>query len=455
MNMTMKAICKILAAAAITVAAAGCYEDFEMPAPVTRYDSDEAFERAFADEGLQCVTIERVKRQFTDVFRSISDTGNNNDSWSNTKTIKFGELSSLEKSTATDHITPWPEAAGYYIKGKVMSDDTQGNVYKSLFIYDGTAAIELKLTNGLALSYPQGSWVYVKLRDLYLGNYRMMLSIGEGPTSSYNVHGRKKHYANSNIENEKDIAAHVFAGRLDRIEASDIKFVDQSNYAELGEADLGRLICLRGVRCFYSNAATQEGTIHANSILSAGYGEVQTFPQWIDTNYTETPVMKPWYKWAFAYNGVNLYGSVCFTYHYDELVNGSASKSANEPGVYTVRSSGYSRFAGRPVPRDGARADITAIYGVYGTRYGYETYQLTVNNFEDMVFDDGAAAFLTDGTKDTNGDGVVDEHDSNEVLMLTPNGFTYDESAGKYVYNSDNDSYYVPSEESSDRTMAD
>lgn len=457
MNMIMKAICKILAAAAVMAAAAGCYEDFELPAPATRYDSDEAFLEAFADEGLECVTIAEVKAQFNKAFGSIENTGRNNDSWAQTKTVKFGELSALEKNTAADHISPWPEAANYYIKGKVISDDTQGNVYKSLFVYDGTAAIEIKLTNGVALSYPQGSWVYIKLRNLYLGNYRMMLSIGEGPTSSYNIHGRMKHYANSNIENEKEIAAHVFAGRLDRIKPEDIKVVDESNYTELGEADFGRLVCFKGVKCYYSVAKTQNGKAHPNPIIdNTNYNAAQKYPQWIDTNYEETPVTKVWYKWAYAVDGVNLYGSVCFTYHYDALANGTAGTVyCTTPGVYVVRSSGYSRFAGRPVPRDGAQADITAIYGVYGTNYGSETYQLTVNNFEDMVFYDGEAAFLTDGTKDTNGDGKVDEHDSNEVLAMTPNGFSYNEEEGSFVYNSDDDSYYVPSEESSDRTMAD
>lgn len=33
----------------------------------------------------------------------------------------------------------WPEASKYYIKGKVISSDRQGNIYKSLYIYDGTA----------------------------------------------------------------------------------------------------------------------------------------------------------------------------------------------------------------------------------------------------------------------------------------------------------------------------
>lgn len=96
----------------------------------------------------------------------------------------------------------WPEASKYYIKGKVISSDRQGNIYKSLYIYDdgewdgddqtGKAGIELKLYNGLYLDFLldlaskpiKSQWVYVRLDGLYLGNYRMMLSIGGAPRTA-------------------------------------------------------------------------------------------------------------------------------------------------------------------------------------------------------------------------------------------------------------------------------
>ena len=457
--MNMKAIYRLLTVALAMTAAVGCYENFETPAPVTRYDSDQQFEEAFADEGLECVSIETVKNQFSKFHGSISNTGNNN-GWGATKTVKFGQLSSMEQGSASDHIAAWPEAANYYIKGKVISDDTQGNVYKSLYIFDGTAGIELKLTNGLFLNYPQGSWVYVKLRDLYLGNYRMMLSIGNGPTSSYNVVGEEKYYANSNIEDAEQIKEHIFLGREDTLtvgtdDTCDIMEVDENTYMDIHgkEKYFGRMICFKGVSCYYAGVKNQNGETNMH-LINGSYE--QFYPSWIDTNIRPV-VNKAWYKWAYSYNGVSLYGSVCFTYLSHETLNSKAYPTST-PGIYTVRSSGYSRFAGRPVPRDGAKADITAIYGIYSQRSDYSgtsddwaSYQLTVNRLEDMVFYDGDAAFLTDGTTDTNGDGVVDEHDSNEVLTLTPNGFTYNEEEGRFVYNSDNDSYYVPSAESSDR----
>jgi hypothetical protein len=87
---------------------------------------------------------------------------------------------------------------------------------------------------------------------------------------------------------------------------------------------------------------------------------------------------------------------VCFTYDHDATVC-----SAN--GVYALRTSGYSRFARRNVCKDGERATITAIYGIYAQRSDYKgnaddyaSYQLTISSFSDMEFANGEDAFLTD-----------------------------------------------------------
>ena len=443
----MKAIYKILSLACVVMAAVGCYEDFDMPEPFTTYESDAEFEAAFPCENLMPISIQEVKAY----FGPLSGTGSNS-SWSNTKTVKFGKLTTAEAlgRTGSEAIREWKEAANKYIRGKVLSDDTQGNVYKSMYIYDGTAAIEIKLTNGIYLNYPQGHWVYIKLRDLYLGCYRMMLSIGNGPTDSYNAMGEHKFYANSNIEDPVQIKEHVFLGREDSIEG-DIKVVTKDNYTTLGEADFGRLIRFEGVTCYYAGVKNQNGETN-RELKNGNYDQI--YPSWIDTNTRNPVVSKPWYKWAYSYNGVSLYGSVCFTYLSHDDLN-SKEHYTSEKGIYTVRSSGYSRFAGRAVPRDGAVATITAIYGIYsqqsdysGSSSDYAAYQLTVNRFEDMVFEAGDAALLTDGTKDTNRDGKIDEFDSNEVRDMTPDG--YDPETGEY--DPSNDSYFVPSAESSDRS---
>lgn len=159
---------KIVLTALTAVLFAACYNDFDDPTPAKPYtDADiEAM-------GAEHISIADMKREyFIDKFGGLSGTGSNS-SWSNTKYYRFEE--------------------NLYIKGKVISNDEEGNIFKSLFLYDGTGAIEVRLTNGNYLKYHMGDynearteipsqWVYVLLKDLYIGNYRMMLSIGNGPT---------------------------------------------------------------------------------------------------------------------------------------------------------------------------------------------------------------------------------------------------------------------------------
>lgn len=103
-------------------------------------------------------------------------------------------------------------------------------------------------------------WVYVKVTGLYVGNYRMMLSIGSAPTDSYNKVGEHKFYANSNIENPTEIAQRVFLGEETELKlGEEILEIDESNYGDyFGEAgqpvsgpsgaDQGRHVPLRGGR---------------------------------------------------------------------------------------------------------------------------------------------------------------------------------------------------------------
>uniref|UniRef100_UPI003FF076AC DUF5689 domain-containing protein n=1 Tax=Alistipes shahii TaxID=328814 RepID=UPI003FF076AC len=154
---------KIALAALVGLVAGSCYNDFDTPAPQKLYTADD-----MAAMGLTRITIAEVKEK----FGPISNTGTN-DNFSTTKTLKFRTRTSEEAKF--DGLMEWPEASKYYIKGKVISSDRQGNIYKSLYIYDGTAGIELKLYNGLYLDFLldlaskpiKSQWVYVRLDGLY------------------------------------------------------------------------------------------------------------------------------------------------------------------------------------------------------------------------------------------------------------------------------------------------
>lgn len=381
---------RIFALLAIALLAVGCYEKFESVEPRPIF-SDSSFEAQFPDA--EYITIKELK----DAFGTISNTGVNS-GWNNTIYKLVGEDIFVGRDV--------------YIKGKVISNDEEGNVYKSLHIQDHTAGIELKLNNNVGLRYKYGSWVYVRLSGLYLGNYRMMLSLGGAPSESWNKAGEHKYYANSNIELQEVIDQYVFAGEPSELvvgtydewkaapKSVDIITVTPDNYKTVfpnnksREQMFGRLIRFEDLECRYAGVPNQDGV--TNPAMKSGSFE-NIYPSWLYTDPRPT-VSKGWYQWAFKeeVTGRSLYGSVLFTYNPSATVC-----SAN--GVYALRTSGYSRFARRNVCKDGEKATITAIYGIYAQRSDYvgnaddyASYQLTISSFSDIEFANGEAALLTD-----------------------------------------------------------
>ena len=410
---------RLFALVAMAVMTVGCYEKFDTVAPHTIVDDQEAFEQMFPEA--EHITIAELKYAFGD----ISNTGVNS-AWSNTKYKLIGE----------------DIFAGHdvYIMGVVTSDDTEGNVYKSLYIQDETSGIEIKLNNNVGIRYKKGSLVYVRLTGLYLGNYRMMLSLGGAPSESWNKAGEHKFYANSNLELQSVIDKYVFLGKKKRgglkvgqyeewLRYSpnvDIITVTPDNYKdvfnpgkiemegkfygtektdangikhkvfEISQRELmfGRLMRFEGLECHYAGVMNQDGV--TNPALKSGSFE-NIYPSWLYTDSRPT-VSKPWYHWAFKepVTGRSLYGSVLFTYDTSATV-------CSADGVYALRSSGYSHFARTNVCKDGEKATITAIYGIYAQRSDYKgnaddyaSYQLTISSFSDIEFDNGIDAFLTD-----------------------------------------------------------
>lgn len=378
---------KIAFALLVGVLAAGCYNDFDTPGPRKLYTDDD-----MAQLGLQQVSIKTVKGWFTEAFGGISGTGTNNNGWENTKTLKFGDLTPDEAQFIS--LKGRPDASDKYIKGKVISSDRQGNIYKSLYIYDGTAAIELKLYNGLYLDYlldldnMKSQWVYVRLDGLYLGNYRMMLSIGGAPSDGINTAGTHKYYANSNLDNPRVAKLNVFAGEYVPLEASDILEVDASNYTSLGEDQLGRLVRFKGIKVRYAGYPNQDGV--TNPPLKSGTSSSSSenpYPSWIVTDWG-TPIFGAWYRWAYnnSEQNIRLYGSVLMSYN-------DAAEYTSDPGVYGIRTSGYSQFAMKPIPKDGTEGTVLGIYGIYakksdftGGSEDWAQYQISVSRIEDLGF---------------------------------------------------------------------
>ena len=377
---------RILLALAVGVLAAGCYNDFDTPAP----------KKLFTDEdmtvlGLEHVTIKEVKEMFESKCGGLSGTGTNSD-FASTRTLKFGTKTTDEKDF--EGLYEWPEASNFYIKGKVISSDRQGNIYKSLHIYDGTAAIELKLYSGLFMDFYLdledmiSQWVYVRLDGLYLGNYRMMLSIGGAPSDGYNTAGRHKFYANSNLDDPKVASLNVFAGEKTTLEESDILEVTPETYTQLGKDDLGRLVRFKDVKVRYAGVTYKDdnGVEQSPSAIKNGSYE-NPYPSWIVTDWG-TPIFGAWYRWAYnnSEQNIRLYGSVLMSYN-------DAAEYTSDPGVYGIRTSGYSQFAMKPIPKDGTEGTVLGIYGIYakksdftGGSEDWAQYQISVSRIEDLGF---------------------------------------------------------------------
>jgi len=71
------------------------------------------------------------------------------------------------------------------IQGKVISSDKAGNIYKSLYIEDGTGGINIKLDQKEIYNiYKLGQRIYIKCKGLYLGNYKGVPQIGYNNSGS-------------------------------------------------------------------------------------------------------------------------------------------------------------------------------------------------------------------------------------------------------------------------------
>lgn len=73
-----------------------------------------------------------------------------------------------------------PEGEHVVISGRVISCDSTGNIYKSLIIQDGTAALAISLdTTKIYTAYPVGEEVIIDMTGQYLGKYNGLFQMGK------------------------------------------------------------------------------------------------------------------------------------------------------------------------------------------------------------------------------------------------------------------------------------
>ncbi len=323
----------------------GCYNEFDNPAPQQIYD-----DAYFTDLGMEIVPINQVKQLY------------------------YAEWGTSTIGKNVEIVNDW------VIKGKVISNDAYGNIYRSLYIQDESGAIEIKvgLTN-LFNYYKPGQWVYVRVNGLCLGNYRYMLSLGVTPTEEEVANG----YSNSNISAMPLIDQHIFAGEQVGLTAADTTVITAAS--QLNDNLLGRLVRIEGLVSTYGS---NNGNDYP-SFLASVQNESGTSTY---TDYLFEEVIAAWKAYGegtgpkpsspepgtlegptYGFNNGTdrYYGSALF------MLDGSP---------YIIRSSGYARFALQLIPADGAQVDVTCIYTKYSAKSGsYIAYQLLLNNYTDVV----------------------------------------------------------------------
>ena len=146
-------------------------------------------------------------------------------------------IADLKDMYKTNGNKPFVVQKNCVIKGQVTTSDQVGNFYKSLYIQDATAGIEIKIgKNGLYNEYKLGQWLYVDCTGLTVGDYNGMINIGYADPSG--------EYETAYLEHAYIIDAHVFKGAYDKpVEPVVVTEADLHK-----KVNLGRLVTIKDLK---------------------------------------------------------------------------------------------------------------------------------------------------------------------------------------------------------------
>jgi hypothetical protein len=221
------------------------------------------------------------------------------------------------------------------IEGVVTTSDQAGNFFMSLFIQDSTGGIEIKVgRSGLYNFYKLGQTLYIKCKGLQLGNNNGMIDLG------YEDRNANPRYGAGRIESLYLINRHIFAGPQGNPPAP--KTVTIEN---ITPDILGTLVRIENLTFVETSFATP---INPPTGL--------TFPQ--DTIRT----------WALPNAPADWVPVPANALWSPRTVNQRFTDGTSS-GMFLVRSSGFSRFAGDAIPR--TPVTMVGIVTVYGNDYQF------------------------------------------------------------------------------------
>lgn len=204
-------------------------------------------------------------------------------------------------------LKPKKDGERLIISGRVITSDEAGNVFKSLVIQDGTAALALSINSyNLYLKYRRGQEVVLDVTDMYIGKYNGLQQLG-----------MPEWYENGNAWEVTFMGTQFFEAHVQLNGWPEVTKVDTlvvNTFDELASNPRGlRMMQSQLVR--FNNVAFQNGGIE-----------------------------------TFA------------TYHSSGVNQNIVDAAGN---TLPVRTSGYSNFWNKTLPTD--RGDVVAVCSYYGT----------------------------------------------------------------------------------------
>lgn len=150
------------------------------------------------------------------------------------------------------------------IHGYVVGNDESGNIYKALYIQDGTSGISLNVdANELNATYKVGQEVFVELKGLAVGRYGGELQVGYEGTPSNRIP-------------DGTIASHIFTSGTPDASRAEVQ-AKTATIDALSENMLNTLVRLDGVRFTGGGTlAFAEQGVNSNRTLTDANGQTIT-----------------------------------------------------------------------------------------------------------------------------------------------------------------------------------
>lgn len=287
------------------------------------------------------------------------------------------------------------------IKGQVTTSDQVGNLYKSLYIQDETAGIEVKIgKNGLYNEYKLGQWLYVDCTDLTVGDYNGMINLGyEDPTNEYET---------SYLEHAYIIDSHVFKGEY----ADPVQPVEVTESDLLKEVNLGRLVTIKNLKYGYVDEYGKLNHIFILAYIDPN-GDRKDYANnciFVDDDWHQPADRSLWVDtWACSETKWKEYLNSGIFDNVGDVAGGTVADLKNPDGTYNigsmaysvsqyftmglsgvqVRSSGYARFADTKIPAEIIDGTATVSFTGILTQYKGEA-QFTLIDLNGVKKADGS-----------------------------------------------------------------